>query len=424
MRNVFDQYTQDENRITHALLTALNEDRALLRRFLKELVRVTSPVCASALQILEQRLPGEQSERSDVQAERRGVPDGWIFSEEHGWCILLESKVQAHPTNRQIRSHRARARSKGFHTIIPLVITVVRPDQFDSADVTVIEWRAVYGWLRERMTHSDWAGRVVDFLETMEERMIEGEKGLDGTLTTFTGFPFSKDNPLTYLEAKRCLRLAMDELRTNEELQQRLSMVPDSGRPAITRGEDNTVWDFLSLTSPHASGGFTSFLHLTLGVTPAHVEAMVTIPHGVHRNVLKSLRALGESGFRDLVGQVLAYMKGTLPDQSTWVPAVRAMQRRYPSQWALPYVDARLDFDLRTALDADGPPKTQPVWLTAAYEVLSNKRGANYQVQIGVVFPFRTCRAIATAEATALLARSWLACTPLVELARGTEPPA
>jgi hypothetical protein len=35
--NVFDQYTQSESRITHALVSALNKDRSLLRQCRKGL---------------------------------------------------------------------------------------------------------------------------------------------------------------------------------------------------------------------------------------------------------------------------------------------------------------------------------------------------------------------------------------------------
>ena len=33
MRNIFDQYSHPENRLTHALASCLAEDRKLLRRF-------------------------------------------------------------------------------------------------------------------------------------------------------------------------------------------------------------------------------------------------------------------------------------------------------------------------------------------------------------------------------------------------------
>ena len=49
VRNVFDQYSQPENRVTHAFLTGLNEDRRLLDGFLRELFKVTPPVSAHLL---------------------------------------------------------------------------------------------------------------------------------------------------------------------------------------------------------------------------------------------------------------------------------------------------------------------------------------------------------------------------------------
>jgi len=90
LRNIFDQYAQPENRVTHALMTALNEDRTLLRRFLAELVKVDSPTRAGELLVLEQQYPGED-EPSEDELERRGIPDGWIFNED-GWCVFIESK--------------------------------------------------------------------------------------------------------------------------------------------------------------------------------------------------------------------------------------------------------------------------------------------------------------------------------------------
>src|SRR5215469_1690424 len=58
LRNIFDQYSQPENRITHALLTVMNEDRKLLGAFLRELVKVDAPTDAGNLSISEQQFPG------------------------------------------------------------------------------------------------------------------------------------------------------------------------------------------------------------------------------------------------------------------------------------------------------------------------------------------------------------------------------
>jgi hypothetical protein len=60
LRNIFDQYVQSENRVTHALMTALQEDRKLLGLFLRELVGVKPPCRASELTVIEQQYPDEQ----------------------------------------------------------------------------------------------------------------------------------------------------------------------------------------------------------------------------------------------------------------------------------------------------------------------------------------------------------------------------
>lgn len=35
MRNLFDQFSQNENKLTHALVSALHEDRVLLKAFVR-----------------------------------------------------------------------------------------------------------------------------------------------------------------------------------------------------------------------------------------------------------------------------------------------------------------------------------------------------------------------------------------------------
>lgn len=90
MRNIFDQYDHPENRLTHALLATLSNDKKLLSDFIK-LVKLKCPSKTSALKIVEQSLVGEL-ESSEDEAERRGLPDGWIY-DESGWCMLIESKI-------------------------------------------------------------------------------------------------------------------------------------------------------------------------------------------------------------------------------------------------------------------------------------------------------------------------------------------
>src|SRR5687768_12156786 len=121
MRNIFDQYSQPENRITHALIVALNEDRWLLAKFLNELVGVNYPRDLKNLQVLEQQFPGEETENDEEEAEQRGIPDGWIF-DESGWCVFIENKVISHLSAEQIARHKRTAERRGFTSITPVVL--------------------------------------------------------------------------------------------------------------------------------------------------------------------------------------------------------------------------------------------------------------------------------------------------------------
>lgn len=75
MRNIFDQYSQPENRITHALVTALHEDQKLLRAFLKDIPECLLPRKKQPIEIFEQTYPGELEKTEDAKGAQ-GVPDG------------------------------------------------------------------------------------------------------------------------------------------------------------------------------------------------------------------------------------------------------------------------------------------------------------------------------------------------------------
>src|SRR5262245_57327599 len=137
MRNIFDQYSQPENRITHALVTALHEDRRLLGYFLHELVGVKALLDKTRLSVLEQQFPGED-ETDEESAERRGIPDVWIFDDE-GWCVVIESKVLATVTAAQLRSHKFTATRRGFQEITVVAIAMRTP-RWVPPDTRLLAW--------------------------------------------------------------------------------------------------------------------------------------------------------------------------------------------------------------------------------------------------------------------------------------------
>jgi hypothetical protein len=141
MRNIFDQYVQPENRVTHAFLTALNQDRRLLGLFLRELGNVKAPTPPEKLSVLEQQFPGEAGEPPETDDDqRRGIPDGWIFDEE-GWCVFLERKVISPFWADQLNRHRRTAERLGFRDITPVVITPTAIEASSGSGTVRLEWR-------------------------------------------------------------------------------------------------------------------------------------------------------------------------------------------------------------------------------------------------------------------------------------------
>lgn len=414
MRNVFDQYSQPENRVTHALTTALHEDPALMGAFLKEIAKCALPRKAGRVEICAQTYPGKPEPAEEDEAARRGTPDAWITCGEE-WCLLIENKILLQPRRDQLERHLAIARRLGYDAPNALLLTVAKSVGPFPDGVCIVEWRDVYRWLVGQARQSPWAERVATYLERLEEQMAERGQLTVGTLTAFNGFRVDDDHPYSYLEAKRALGLAMEALRKRVDLQSELGMDPGPpGRHAIRRSRD-LVWDFLPLGAANGAHAFTEFPHLSLGFGRTELDAMVTVPNGIQRPALRRLINLGPTGFRELAHDILRRIKPALARCPGMEPRVIAQQRRFPTQNSPPFHDAIISFDLRTAFPDAGPPKTQPQWLAAVYDCLADKR-SNFEFQIGAHFPHRTCTMTGKPEILDSVAETWTACRPLVDV--------
>ncbi|MFB3891930.1 MAG: hypothetical protein ACE15C_07890 [Phycisphaerae bacterium] len=140
MRNVFDQYVQPENRLTHALMSTLANDRRLIRPFIHWLGFRNVPP-AKAIRIGEQQAPGLEAESDKEESE--GLPDGCFFDSE-GWALLVESKIQAGLSVSQLKRHRRAAARYGYASPHILVLAV---DDYGSRlkqGATFKPWREVF----------------------------------------------------------------------------------------------------------------------------------------------------------------------------------------------------------------------------------------------------------------------------------------
>lgn len=420
MRNLFDQYSQPENRLTHALLSCLSKDRRLLGHFV--IWAAGQRKLPKALGVLEQTLPGEPVEFSETEAERRGLPDGCI-TDGTRWSLLIESKFAAALSADQLRRHLRTATRHGLTDSRLLLLTVGEVTQKLPSQVIARRWSDVYQWLVRESRRSEWAQIAKEYLEVAEARGIEQQYLKEGTVTVFSGIPFGRSEPYSYIQAKRELGLFLNELRSDRRLQRRLGTDPNGrGRGAITGRAGYGVWDFLSLKSAARSKLFTKFPHLTVGIRDTRLEVYVTVPNGVRSEVRGNILGRSHEDFDRLVHDVHRRLCVALRKHPGASPMIVLVQRHYASQRSPAIHDAQLRFDSRTGFKGSqsrGRVKHQPEWLRVVYDVLKNRR-SNLQFQIGADFPYDRCPVVASPQITEIAVAVWLACEPLVKTALGS----
>lgn len=416
MRNVFDQFRQPENQLTHALVCSLCEDRRLLKRFIRW--ATGDPAPSDNLHVIEQSLPGEESAVEIPEQQRRSLPDGWISTDD-GWALLIESKIGCSLQADQINRHRSTAQRRGFTQISILALVLEIPKRVVDAELRIRSWADLYKWLKGEEKHSEWARRLSEYMAILEAKLVNDEILKAGTLTVFTGIPFSIESPYNYPEAKRVLRLAMDELQRRSDLHVAFGIDRHSeGRPGITGKKSSLVWDYLPLGASSNARSFTNYPHLTLGLHREFLQAIVVIPNGIRTDFRRNLLGRGQESFRAVFSAILQHFEKELGGIAGAVPWLELIQRRYPAQRAEPFVDALLEFDLRTAFpNSDSGkkrPQWKPQWLQSVYEALSNRKG-NLQLATGVRFTYSRCPDANQPLILNHIANAWISCKPLVD---------
>ena len=413
MRNIFDQYSQPENKLTHSLVSCLYEDKHLLNSFLKNFCPNFFDQ-TSNLKIEQQTVPGEQY-LTDDENERKGLPDAVIYSEEK--CLILESKISSRLARDQLIRHERTVGRRGFNDIriIGIVVDLMPNVRLDK--LKQITWNEVYNWTYKETNKSEWAKKLIEYFNVAENKMVEDEYLTEGSITEFTGVDFNENNPFSYLEGKRILKLLTKKLKKNRVLEKELNVdLTAKGRGGIKKGE--SLWDFLIFKSD-VKKKFTHQLHLTIGVGETHVNANLTIPHGVKGRFKKNFKKLSWKEFRKIIYTIAKNYKGYFGNSEGFKPLIATVQRRYPSQSSTPIYDGTIKFDIRTAFDdlsSNLKPnqRTQEEWLKAVFEIVKNKK-SNIQFQIGAEFFYNKYTMINNKDADTVVCKSFLACKPLIE---------
>ncbi len=419
MRSVFHQYTQPENRLTHALACTLDEDRTLLATFLRWAGCEDAPPI-STLAVTQQQVPGKYLPGDEVEGTRKGLPDACIFNHD-GWALLIESKISAPVDVDQLKRHQQTAAHHQFRGARVLLLTVDPPHRDIPAGVIWREWREVYAFMVAKSAESTWAERLSRYFEVFESDMIARDYSVRGTLTMFTGVRFDTENPYSYGEAKRLLRLMCDELQGRHELHE-LGVRPcEPRRGSIKDSDAGFVWDILPLFRTAEKTNFTSVPHLTVGVHADKVSAAMTLPNG-YRELKSRFTGLERNAFtnalkfvEDRAAQIVDRIEGARV-------ILRAEQRTFYAQ-RIPIPIAHLDVDLITRLpNGRRGPRFMGEWIEAVNRAFANKKGNNLQLQVRFHLPYST-GCTRTPTLLDMMTECFVATEPLLRFAVG-EPTA
>jgi hypothetical protein len=392
IRNLFDQYRQPENRLTHALAQILARDQHLTRDFVRVAVGVDPP--DGLLSLSCQAAPGDlQPPPDEEDVERHGIPDLWIWSEAHGWAVLCESKVTAAPTREQLTRHVVTARRRGFKAVRLLVITAdeLRPGavarRIAGVPVAWTSWSRLYAFLAAR-AHAGYL--VPEFLNYLH--VVEGQLMAEGhdtpPLTTFTGIPFGADHPYTEPEAKVVLRALMIEFR------RRLAASPVLRiNPSIRRGAPTGAWDVVGFKFARSDLSFNKHVHLSLGIASNHVRLALILPRRESSGCWTRIRRVSQEQLKDTLAAVAERLRPVRRQltRDVWEPQLnlRLLQRHFYAQ-RMGTIDGDMKFDVDTLSKRSQKPtavKTVPAWLEAFHTVLAQTARANFELALMAEYP-------------------------------------
>jgi hypothetical protein len=392
IRNIFDQYTHPENRLTHALVQVLARDHSLLHDFANFATGLTPPK-GSPLTLSCQLIPGREERRpmDEDDTDRQGVPDAWIFDDRARWAVLCECKLTAGLSRDELERHISTAQKRGFDSPCLLVIT-----PHDKAPAVVarvasmvptswVSWAQISRFLAA-YPRSPLVREFLDYMRVVEADLMV--KGYDGQpLSEFMGIPFGPDHLYRESEAKVILRALMPHLR--DRLERVLAVNPRIRRPALVG-----VWDVVGFNVASVDQPFTRHPHLTVSITE-DANLQLTLPNNAGSKYWAPLRASEKSQLRHVLAAVAEGLRPlrTYLGRGLWEPTLTLyLEQVHFYTPKIGITDGRFLFDLDTILQDSGSPRAEvkvvPAWFDAAHAILAQTPRANFELGIQARFPF------------------------------------
>ena len=113
---------------------------------------------------------------------------------------------------------------------------------------------------------------------------------------------FNENNPYSYLEGKRIIKLITNKVRQNKILEDELNAdLYGKGRSGIKK--DTWLWDFLTFKS-NVKKIFTHQPHLTVSLNKNCLAAAITVPHSVKGDAKENFYNISWEEFRNIIYKI------------------------------------------------------------------------------------------------------------------------
>ena len=375
---LFDQYSNQENRLTHSLMHTLAGSDKILKSFFGQILGIRQRSIGKEVEITTQKRPFSQE---DMDLDRvDSVPDGWIIDKQGGIGILIEVKdIKNSVRLGQLRSHLKRL--DNFESSILLVITpdLNLPQKIDSLNaenkytskIIWQSWNNIYVFFnkcREDQFYQMPKERYI--LDAMLEYLEQRREVLG-----FQGIKFRRGFDIE--EAKKILVAEMDALKNTVN-----TFFPalTSRRGAITTAfSKSAVWDCFGVAE-----GFTSDIHITVSIHEAYQDISLTIPHRARQRWKRLKSIFSNDDNERALFNILKKLRMTAPDLFLEFHQRHFLYQRKGVR------DAFLEFHIDTFgapfLDDKSKVKAFPIWFQALKEAILNKRKVNAQTMFKVRF--------------------------------------
>ena len=374
---LYDQYSNDENRLTHALIHTIGSSPLLFSRFLRNIIGISYNLSGGIFEISTQKVPYAHGDNNQEKVE--SIPDAWIINEQKGIGIAIEVKdIKNNISIGQLTKHASQIQGykKQYLLVItpdlkrPIKIDVLKRKEQKKLNVVWCSWDEIYRWLSKLQQSKLSKLKKEEFLLKSMQEYLDRRREVLG----FQGIKFDKGFDVN--EAKVILNAEMEELeqfvkKTFKDLVRR--------RPAITTFSLESVWDCFGVED-----GFTKDLHLTFGIKETYHDIAIVVPNA-SRKPWKKLKNIFSSPEKE---KDLFFI---LEDLRKQVPHlyIEFIQRHFIAR-KIGIRDGFMEFNIDTIDRIFKNKKTKakefPIWYPAIKSAVLNKSKINGQIMFKARF--------------------------------------